>query len=103
MIASHRPTRIPIIREEGIPALHAILKGELISWCNAWFLDGQTITAQLGFLSAELLWTSSAALDPDLHLCRCVRPGKRRQCPPIARVPTPADKIVIRHVIKQFF
>src|SRR6266404_6069948 len=55
------------------------------------------------FFGAALLWTGSAALDPDLHLCRRVRPGKWRQCSPIARLPTPADKIVIRYVIKQFF
>src|SRR2546426_4851369 len=50
---------------------------------------------------APLFWTSCATLDPNLHLCHGVCARERRQGAAIARIPPPANKIVVGHVIEK--
>ena len=48
-----------------------------------------------------LLRTGCAAVNPDFYLRHGIWPGERRQCAAFPWTPTPADKIVVRDVVKQ--
>src|SRR6266852_8554894 len=100
--ASKIPAMIAMIREEDILVLRNIVEGNLACWRPRSGVDSQSITAQFICPVPYLLRAGRAARNPHLHLRDSVRAGKRRQSPPFARVPAPADKVVVRHVVKQF-
>ena len=50
-----------------------------------------------------LFWTGRATLYPNFHLGHRIWPGEGWQCAAIARIPAPADKIVVRDVIEKRF
>src|SRR6266481_1328336 len=97
--ASQIPAMIAMIREEDILVLRNIVEGNLACWRPRSGVDSQSITAQFICPVPYLLRASRAARNPHLHLLDGVRTGKRRQSPPLARVPAPADKIVVSNVV----
>src|SRR4029077_10693944 len=98
--ASHSPTRIPMIRDKDIRVLRDILEGKLACRDPRSCVDGQTIPARFICPARNLLGASRAARNPDLHLLNGVRSRKGRQGSPVARVATPADKVVVRHLVE---
>src|SRR6266550_6940198 len=48
-----------------------------------------------------LLRTGCAAINPNFYLCHGIWPGERRQCAALPWTPPPADKIVVRDVVKE--
>src|ERR1700687_3423810 len=100
-IASHNPTKIPMIREKDIIVLGNILEGKLACRDARSHANGQTITARLFAPRGTYSGASRAARNPYFHLLNGVHAGKRWQGSPVARVPAPADKVVVADVVKQ--
>src|SRR5260370_22557144 len=103
IIASQIPAKMPIVREKDILVFQAILEGKLAQRGRRSFADSETITASRMFAARDLLGAGRAAGNPYLYLCHSVFTGKRRQRPPVARVPAPAHKVVVGDVIEQLF
>src|SRR6266404_2495205 len=102
-IASQIPAKMPIVREKDMLVYPAILEGKLAQRGRRSFADSETITASFVFAARDLLGAGRATGDPNLHLRHGILAGKRRQCPPVARAPAPAHKVVVGDVIEQLF